>query len=288
MNSRVSKEELSLLWDFARAEQKVRGVMGEMTSGVALVTFLARYTHWNGFFGSGVAALAGKVGRSRTLFMDGSEPVTALADRSVLVASYFFDAARDEFDDRDTPHRDTHRCLAQALLKGLLGFLGRSEPRFQDPAFVNELCAPPVWLRALGSRVAQGYGGGGFDDAASIFRAIGYHLGSEILADREFSLIDEALRRRHAGLVSHLEKTPVEIAGQSHQAYRWLSVHSGHGGQVEADHFEWATKGARLGLDFVAARERPFFRRQLHLGFVDFARDHEEFFDNVREFQEPS
>src|SRR5688572_20616291 len=84
-----------------------------------LCRFLARYASWNAVFGSGVSALSAKIGRSRSLFL---EPGFALpiADRSVLVASYFFDAARDEFDDRDTKHRDTHRCLAQATLWGCL------------------------------------------------------------------------------------------------------------------------------------------------------------------------
>ena len=42
-----------------------------------------------------------------------------LADRAAEVASDFFYAAIDEFDDRSTPWRDTHRTLAQATLKGV-------------------------------------------------------------------------------------------------------------------------------------------------------------------------
>ena len=47
-----------------------------------------------------VASLAGKIGCARHLFTDPAEPFLPAADRNVLVASYIFDAARDEFDDQ--------------------------------------------------------------------------------------------------------------------------------------------------------------------------------------------
>jgi hypothetical protein len=282
MSTEIGPEELRGLCDFAQAEERVTSalrVAGQ--SPRATLRFLGRYASWNGWFGSGVAALAAKIGRSRALFIDPNEPVLALADRSVLVASYFFDAARDEFDDRDTVHRDTHRCLAQALLKGSLGFLAAKDRTLSEANHVNELLAPPLWLDALGVRVAESYGAGTIDDPAGVFRAIGYHLGSEVLADREFSLIDESMRRDHSELVAQLTSQTVEIAGQEHVAYQWIAIHSGHGGGAEADHFEWATRGARLALGYVPEKHRAPLRRQIHIGFIDFARDHREFFENV-------
>src|ERR1700709_1693419 len=117
--SELSREELESLVDFAAQEKRVSDALGvALSDPLRRVRFLGRYASWNGFFGSGVAALAGKIGRSRRLVLDPAQPRHALADRSVYVASFFFDAARDEFDDRDTVHRDTHRCLAQSMLKG--------------------------------------------------------------------------------------------------------------------------------------------------------------------------
>lgn len=284
MEAEIRLEELRRLCDFEAGVVGVERALEHALAGPsALVRFVGRYSSWNGWFGSGVAALAGKIGRSRALFVDAAEPVAALADRSVLVASYFFDAARDEFDDRDTPHRDTHRCLAQALLKGLLGLLAREQPELADAAFVNQLLLPPLWLSALSSRVAQGYGAIGADDAAAIFRAIGYHLGSEILADREFSLIDASLRRERAELVAALEQTTVRVADETHRAYTWLRIHSGHGGAAEAQHFAWATRGAKLALELVPEPARRPLKHQLELGFADFYRDHQEFFANISE-----
>jgi hypothetical protein len=282
MNTNITRAELEKLCSFPEAERSVERALEEACRAPErMVRFLGRYATWNGWFGSGVAALAGKIGRSRTLFADASEPVSALADRSVLVGSYFFDAARDEFDDRDTAHRDTHRCLAQAMLKGVLVHTARSDPRFDDAEFVNRFLAAPLWLQALGARVAQSYGAGTPDDGAAVFRAMGYHLGSEVLADKEFSSIDRTLRERQPELVAFLSGYKARIAGEEHVSYQWLRIHSGHGGGVEADHFEWATRGARLAFDFATPALHRELRHQIDLGFIDFARDHREFFEHV-------
>jgi len=276
--------DLERLHDFDAASRSVREALAAaLASPVALIRFFGRYVAWNGFFGSGVANLAGKIGRSRSQFIDSSEPIIALSDRSVFVASYFFDAARDEFDDRDTAHRDTHRCLAQATLTGLLRIETRSDPRLGEPKFVNELLADPLWLNAIYDRVRVGYGAGSADDLPSIFRAMGYHLGSEVLADREFSVLDEALRNGRPDMTDELRAMTIDISGQGHNAYQWLSIHSGHGGAAEADHFAWATAGTELALRYVPPASRAGLRHQLELGFIDFTRDHREFFDNVNE-----
>ncbi len=247
-------------------------------STAGLLVFWHRYAWWNGYFGSGVATLSGKIGRNRTLFLDPIAPVPELADRSVLVASYFFDAARDEFDDRDTTHRDTHRDLGQATVLGLLRALDEDGVPLDA---VRGSLAVPVWLAALGGRVATGYGNGTPDDRASVFRAMGYHLGSEVLADREFTLLDEAMKRHQAPLVERLSAMRLVIAGQAHDPYAWIRIHSGGGGAVEADHFAWAVRGVNLAFLYTPDAERDAMRRQLLLGFEDFARDHDEFFAHV-------
>ncbi|MEO8672991.1 MAG: hypothetical protein ABI411_16865 [Tahibacter sp.] len=278
----VSRAELEALVDFAAQEAKVREALASaLGDPLKRVRFLGRYTSWNGFFGSGVAALSGKIGRARRLFLDPDQPLHALADRSVFVASFFFDAARDEFDDRDTVHRDTHRCLAQSMLKGLIDHDARSTPELADTNRLNALIDEPEWLLLLNEHVARGYGVGTPDDLSAIFCAIGYHLGSELLADREFSIIDETLRSTAPELVEALKATRVNIAGQDHVAYQWIAIHSGHGGGAEADHFDWATQGARLALRFVRPVQHPALRRAMHDGFSAFARDHRKFFERV-------
>ena len=275
----IHKKDLADRHDFEASGQSVESALSRaMRSHRSLLRFLGRYTSWNGYFGSGVATLAGKVGRCRNTFLDPEQPILHLADRSVFVASFFFDAARDEFDDRSTEHRDTHRCLAQALVGGVVAYAG-----LDDAEEVNELLAEPSWLRTLQDRVALGYGARSEDHAPMLFRSMGYHLGSEVLADEEFSRIDAALREADPALVQHLEGYELEIAGKKHNAYRWLSAHSGHGSAVEWDHFKWAVEGVELAFRYTPPERRAEFRQQVLLGFDDFARDHAEFFQRVSE-----
>ncbi|WP_257386867.1 hypothetical protein [Tahibacter caeni] len=279
---KISRGDLESLVNFSAHERMVHeAIRAALADPLRRVRFLGRYTSWNGLFGSGVAALAGKIGRSRRLFLDPDEPILALADRSVYVASFFFDAARDEFDDHESVHRDTHRCLAQATLKGLIGIEAPNLPALADRRGLNALLAEPDWLTELNARVAQGYGVTSADDLPAIFHAIGYHLGSELLADREFSIIDETLRHAAPALVQELLTQRISIAGQEHVAYHWIAIHSGHGGAAEADHFEWATQGARLALRFTPETEHAALKRELTRGFIAFAQDHRRFFDLV-------
>jgi hypothetical protein len=287
--TQITEAELQSLYDYPKHTALVSGGLGEAVRTIeGLVRFLGRYASWNGYFGSGVATLAGKIGSNRRLFEDPSEPIKALADRSVLVASFFFDAARDEFDDRDTAHRDTHRCLAQAMVGGLIAF-GRERGteaeirRFSSAEWVNALLADPLWLGPLRDRVRAGYGASSGDDLPSLFRCFGYHLGSEVLADQEFSILDECLRIQQAELTQFLKTRKIRIADEEHSAYQWLSIHSGHGGGAEAEHFAWAVRGVHYAYRYVPVQLHEALRRQVHRGFLDFAHDHREFFERANE-----
>lgn len=277
----ITREMLRSWRDYEAAGDRVAEVIGEAASSrKALVRFLARFASWNGLFGSGVALLASEIGRSQDLFVEEGFPAP-LADRSVLVASYFFDAARDEFDDRDTEHRDTHRCLAQATLASLIEASKEQHPELGDASQLEAFLAPPLWLQGLRHRVSYGYGAGNADDHAGIFRAMGYHLGSELLADQEFSRIDATLRETDPALVDTLRASTITIAGQPHNGYQWIAIHSGAGGAAEADHFAWAVEGVNLAFRYVPSSLHDELRHQVEEGYLAFARDHDEFFTHV-------
>lgn len=256
-------------------------IRAALSSPSSRVAFFGRYARWNGLFGSGVATLSGKIGRMTSTFVDPNEPIHALADRSVLVASYIFDAARDEFNDHTTKHRDTHRCLAQATVKGVIAHEALQDPRFSSPTFVNGLFPSEAWLSALCTQVAQGYGHEQPDEALAVFEAMGYHLGSELLADQEFSVIDETLRNTQPDLAQALQNTTVHLGKAHHVAYAWISIHSGYGGGAEADHFEWATRGLRLALELTPEDQREAARAAMRVGFERFSAQHHRFFSQI-------
>jgi hypothetical protein len=77
---------------------------------------------------------------------------------------------------------------------------------------------------------------------------MGFHTGSEVLADQEFTLIDRHLRDQRADMVRALEATKIELQGQKHDAYYWIRIHTG----VEAEHFDAALAGANKALGYYA------------------------------------
>ncbi len=260
------------LADCEAANQRVQDRLAKIQSGADVLRFFTQYASWNGYFANGVAALASLIGDSRGHFQ---EPgfARAVADRSNYVASFIFDAARDEYDDHINPMRDTHRCMAQASLIAIADFYGLGNAVLNEPD-------PPA-LREVCDGVLYGYRGrhqSGTGVVGEIFAGIGYHLGSELLADREFSLIDEHLRGQRDDLVQHLMRSTVDLAGAKHRCYAWVGVHSGHGGGVEADHFEFAVGGAKAGLQFLAGATQAHAVAALVTGFRAFAEDHRKFF----------
>ena len=168
-----------------------------------------------------------------------------LADRASEVAADFFYAAVDEFDDRATPWRDTHRTLAQATIKGLGLHFGFALEALDGVISINDE------TKGAMARVFDGYGVGARLEERALFEGMGFHVGSEILADREFVIIDEVLRRTPARASGRaLEGTQVEILGARHNAYYWIRIHTG----VEAEHFDAALKGVNRALGFYAGK----------------------------------
>jgi len=260
------------LVDFGGASRRVSARLEAIEGGEQLTRFFVHYAAWNGRFANGVSALVSLIGDSRELFQEAGFP-RAVADRSNYIASYIFDAARDEYNDHINPIRDTHRCMAQASLISMARFYDLGESVLDE--------ADPPALAAVNDAVLPGYTGeprAGSGRVERLFYGLGYHLGSELLADREFSLIDEYLRSRQPELVHHLMRSTIELAGGKHRCYAWVGVHSGHGGGVEADHFEYALAGARAALRYLVAADHRAAIAALTEGFVAFERDHARFF----------
>jgi hypothetical protein len=251
-----------------RGEAALDKALEAASTGERLFQILGRYVQFNSAFGPGVANLAGEIGARPWLFQDASEPVHFAADRAAHVASDFFYAAVDEFDDRLTPWRDTHRTLAQATLKGLAQHLGLDTER------QNRLLQPDGTTQREQGQVFEGYGIGAALSEEALFRAMGFHTGSEILADREFTQIDAYLRRAHPQVVAALEPMRVDFLGEKHDAYYWIRIHTG----VEVEHFDAALKGANNALRFYSGEtSRETLKGYVLAGFRRFAEVQAEF-----------
>jgi hypothetical protein len=258
----IARGDLQGVLERHRGNEALRAAFQGAADPARLLTVLARYIHFNSAFGPGVANLAGEIGARPALFRDPEQPARLLADRAAEVASDFFYAAVDEFDDRATPWRDAHRTLAQATLEGAARFFGFAPARLDEAVRINA-----ATLEAM-ARVSEGYGIGARLDDRRLFAGMGFHVGSEVLADREFVIIDHVLREKHPALVAALEAMRVPALDEKHNAYYWVRIHTG----VEAEHFDAALSGANKALRFYAGPDEPEAVKGFILeGFARFA-----------------
>jgi hypothetical protein len=135
--SAITWEDLQPVLAVHQGAEALRRAVDGAGTPPHLLSVIARYIQFNSAFGPGLANLAGEIAARQGLFQDKDEPVHILADRAAEVAADFFYAAVDEFDDRATPWRDTHRTLAQATLKGMGTFFGYTPVQLNDVLHVN-------------------------------------------------------------------------------------------------------------------------------------------------------
>jgi hypothetical protein len=262
MSVAVGREDLQPVLSTHRGNELLRSAVESAGDPPHLLSVLGRYIQFNSAFGAGVANLAGEIAARQGLFRDAAEPVTVLADRAAEVGSDFFYAAVDEFDDRATSWRDTHRTLAQATLKGMGAFFGYKPEQLNGVIRLNA-----ATQRAM-SAVWEGYGVGARLEDSRLFQAMGFHTGSEVLADQEFVIIDRIFRSTRPEMVAALEAMRVEMMGEKHNAYYWVRIHTG----VEAEHFDAALKGANKALRYYAGPgERTQVKAWILEGFSRFA-----------------
>lgn len=232
---------------------------------VKLYYFMQRYAYFNSYAGSLVARLASSIGISYQLFRQNEVAVTDQSDRGLEIAAKVLAATIDEHADAGA-QQVPHRTLAQITLKavGEYANLGNNE--------LNQVAQAPVWMQAIITDLINGYQGK-IDDLEAIVTALGFHIGSELLADREYSLIDKVVRytNRGSGFDAWLQGKQVEVGGKRLSPLYWIVVHGKHNASgVEADHFELALDALNL-----LAEYRPESNEQIWQwasnGFLDFA-----------------
>jgi hypothetical protein len=244
-----------------------------------LYYFMQRYAHFNGYAGSLVARLASSIGISRDLFNQSGVAIADQADRGLNIAAKVLAATIDEHADAGA-QQVTHRTLAQATMNAIGDYAGLSDRER------NNIAQTPDWMQPILVDTVGGYQGV-IGDLQALVTAVGFHIGSELLADREYALIDKVVRHNHrgAGFDAYLQGKQVEIGGKRLSPWYWIVVHGKHNSSgVEAEHcqlaidalnmiaeyrsesaatiLEWATKGF---LDFADVQQRLFFQSEVEL-----------------------
>jgi len=262
------KDELTLILQTEGSKHFLESILNQIKTDGQLIRFLSRYTLFNGDFAGGVAHLAGAFHTRTDLFRDNSG-VEELSDKASAIASYIFFAAVDEYATRDTGVRVTHRIMAQQLLAETLGYFSVASSDLQHNYPLNQETRDAI------QKVRNGYGINLKNTDQRILHGLGFHLGSEFLADEEFTLLDRFLRKNYSGFVEHLQAVQMDYGKN---AYEWIALHT----IVEQEHFDNAITAATLTLDFYQGKMvKEKVREQIIAGFQSFAKVQKRFFENI-------
>jgi hypothetical protein len=247
-----------------------------VTNPVKLYYFMQRYAYFNSFAGSLVARLASSIGLSYNLFRHKDISVADQSDRGLEIAAKVFAATIDEHADAGA-ERVPHRTLAQATLRAVGEYAQLSDTQ------LNQAAQNPEWMNELITIALDGYPGK-IGDIEALATAIGFHIGSELLADREYAIIDKVVRytNRGVGFDAWLKGKQVKIGGKRLSPWYWIVVHGQHNAAgVEADHSGFAVEALNL-----LAQYRPESQETIlkwaSKGFLDFAQLQERLFQNIQ------
>jgi hypothetical protein len=226
---------------------------------------MQRYVHFNAIAGSLVARLASSIGLSRELFISSETVVRDEADRSMLIAAKVLAATLDEHCD--AKYQVPHRTLAQATLKAVGDYAKlTAEQR-------NQFGITPDWLAQIMTQFTAGYQGVP-GNLIALVQSLGFHVASEMLADREYQILDTVLRYdlRNQGWDAYSKIVPtVSFQGNTLSSWYWVRIHGEHESTgVEFEHCQNALEALALIEEF-RPEPAPQIRAWALEGFQTFA-----------------
>lgn len=238
-------------FDFEQIEKTVTSTVRlAVKDPVTLYLFFQRYSHFNGYASAMISRLASTIGLSRYVFSNSELLVKEEADRGMDIAAQVMSAAADE-GANNTP---VHRALAQLTVKTVGNYAELSEEER------NQFARVPNWLEEVIRNVIFNYEGI-INNEASMVRAMGFHMASEMLGDREYALLDMIIRYENAGIgfdrFLKQKATPVQINNHRYTPWSWIVIHSRHDGSgVEAEHSEFAISALNMATRYGSASEQ--------------------------------
>jgi hypothetical protein len=263
------------LFDFAQLERNITSsIRLAVKNPTSFYLFFQRYTYFNGYASAMISRLASTIGLSRYLFNNSELLVKEEADRGMDIAALVMSAAADE-GANGTP---VHRALAQLTLKTVGDYADLNvEER-------NQFSDIPAWLEEIVESVKVHYEGK-IDDEASLLRAMGFHLASEMLGDREYALLDMVVRFENQGIgfdryLKHKAK-PALINNHRYTPWSWVVIHSKHDASgAEAEHSEYAISALNMAVRYGSFSEQETLAL-VQEGFATFVQLQQQLFKEI-------
>jgi len=246
-----SEEFFHELFDFEQIESSLTSTLRLVVKDpVSLYLFFQRYSHFNGYASAMIARLASTVGLSRYCFKNPELTVTEESDRGMDIAAQILSAAADE-GANGSP---VHRALSQLSVKTVGDY---AELNDQER---NQFANIPDWLKEIERNVISTYEGR-VNDEESMVKAMGFHMASEMLGDREYALLDMVVRHENQGIGfdRYLKEKakPAIINDHRYSPWSWILIHSKYNGSgVEAEHSEFAISALNMAVRYGSASEK--------------------------------
>jgi hypothetical protein len=196
----------------ATNKQPLQRQLDSIESDDQLLRFLHRFVLFNDALAARVSFLAGIIHLTPNVFVDPEADEEFCRQYNGRIAAYVALAASDAY--LMSEHRSlVHQHLSQQFFRGALAHYDRAGPTFDR---LNPL---PYRLAEIVAEARSKF----FDRKGpeQIFAALGFHVGLELFANKEFNLVDAYLREHHPALVASLE----EDHGNG-PAYEWLALHT--------------------------------------------------------------
>ena len=229
----IKKSELEAIACTYEGRNAFTRALNQKQESPTIFHVLTDYIGFNAVFAGSVLRLAGRIANEGRF----KEKI----DKSHNVAAFVFKAAIDEFN------HPIHRELAQETLLEVAGYFDANHIRLRKELPVCQ-------------EVISGY------ETKNLFRALGFHLGSEFFADQEFKTLDTVLKEKHPDLVGHLKRN---------NAYAWIAVHT----IVEAAHSIEALNAANAALKYQVGQ--TYDKSDILSGFNAFGKLQENFMKSL-------
>lgn len=271
-----SEKNFHELFDFEQIESTITSTIRLVVKDpIALYLFFQRYSYFNGYASAMIARLASTIGLSRYTFSNPELLVKEEADRGMDIAAQVMSAAADE-GANGTP---VHRALAQFTVKTVGDYAELSDQER------NKFAQIPNWLQEIIRNMILIYEGK-IDDEASLVKAMGFHMASEMLGDREYALLDMVVRHENQGIGfdRYLKQTaqPVLINDHRYVPWSWVLIHSRYDGSgVEVEHSELALSALNMAVRYGSASEKEM-KAWAEEGFRAFVELQQRLFREIR------
>lgn len=195
------------------------------------------------------------------------------------VAAKVLEAAIEEHSDKHQKYF-AHRTLAQATLKAIGSYACLNAQQR------NEFAKTPDWLATLINQFVEGYQGipGNIE---ALIKSIGFHIASEILAHREYSIIDKIVRQENSGLAfdKYLKDTngKIDFSSKKISSWYWVVIHGNYNNYgVDKKHADAALEALNLAIRYLSHIQIDV-QELAFIGFRDFVNIQQNFFQKAQQ-----